>query len=111
MAARQQLDNGGGFAMPPHPQHDAFVGPFHGASLQDSADERSYALNQPTASPVKEKYSPAAVSTQDTTSMALSSCTPLAEITCTSEITDSTSAAASTQRGQFLRCCAASRTK
>ena len=21
--------------MPPHPQHDAFVGPFHGESLQD----------------------------------------------------------------------------
>ena len=35
MLARQQLDNGGGFAMPPHAQHDAFVGPFHGRSLQD----------------------------------------------------------------------------
>ena len=80
MAARQQFDNGAGFAMPPHPQYDAFVSPFHEASLQDSGEGRSYALNQPTASPVKEKYSPAAVSAQDTTSMALSSCTPLAEI-------------------------------
>jgi hypothetical protein len=34
MLARQELDDGGGFAMPPHPQHDAVVGPFHG-------DERS----------------------------------------------------------------------
>ena len=25
-----QFDKGRGFAMPPHPQHDAFVGPFHG---------------------------------------------------------------------------------
>ncbi len=30
MAARQEFDDGAGFAMPPHPQHDAFVGPFHG---------------------------------------------------------------------------------
>jgi hypothetical protein len=29
MPARQQLDNGGRFAMPPDAQHDAFVGPFH----------------------------------------------------------------------------------
>src|SRR5262249_38986274 len=35
---RQKLGNGGGFAMPPHAQHDAFVGPFHGGSLQDSAE-------------------------------------------------------------------------
>ena len=69
--------------MPPHSQHDAFVGPFHGRSLQDSVGVRSrlaavipglrkassledggnrYASNQPAASPVKEKYSPAAVS-------------------------------------------------
>jgi hypothetical protein len=41
MAARQELDNGGGFAMPPHPQHDAFVGPFHGLSLQDFDARRS----------------------------------------------------------------------
>ena len=34
--AGQQLDNGGGFAMPQHPQHDAVVGPFHATSLQDS---------------------------------------------------------------------------
>jgi hypothetical protein len=34
--ARQQLGDGGGFAMPPHAQHDAFVGPFHGRSLQHS---------------------------------------------------------------------------
>jgi uncharacterized membrane-anchored protein len=33
MLARQQLDNGGRFAMPPHAQHDAFVGPFHGATI------------------------------------------------------------------------------
>src|SRR3954447_12785557 len=26
---RQQFDDGAGFAMPPHPQHDPFVGPFH----------------------------------------------------------------------------------
>src|SRR6266404_8721355 len=93
VGARQQFDDGGGFAMPPHPQHDAFVGPFHGKSLQDSGWGRSYALNQPTASPVKEKYRPAAVSAQDTTSIALSSCTPLAAITCTNESTDSTRAA------------------
>jgi hypothetical protein len=42
MAARQEFDDGGGFAMPPHSQHDAFVGPFHGRSLQDSAEGRSY---------------------------------------------------------------------
>jgi hypothetical protein len=30
MAARQEFDDGAGFAMPPHPEHDAFVGPFHG---------------------------------------------------------------------------------
>ena len=112
VAARQELDNGGGFAMPPHPQHDAFVGPFHGGSLQDSAEAQlsrtasfrvrmtklhcaiaignleipglmlthrpgmttnHSALNQPWASPVKEKYSPAAVSAQETISMPLSS--------------------------------------
>ena len=28
--------------LPSHPQHDAFVGPFHGASLQDSVEERSF---------------------------------------------------------------------
>ena len=28
--ARQQFDDGGGFAMPPDAQHDALVGPFHG---------------------------------------------------------------------------------
>ncbi|KAH2813986.1 hypothetical protein KXV85_004903, partial [Aspergillus fumigatus] len=32
--ARQELGDGGGFAMPPHAQHDAFVGPFHGESVQ-----------------------------------------------------------------------------
>ena len=41
VAARQQFDDGGGFAMPPHPEHDAFVGPFHGGSLQDFAEGRS----------------------------------------------------------------------
>ncbi len=41
MLARQQLDDGGGFAMPPHAQHDAFVGPFHGGSLQEFAEGRS----------------------------------------------------------------------
>jgi hypothetical protein len=30
MTARQQFDDGGGFAMPPYPEHDAFVRPFHG---------------------------------------------------------------------------------
>ena len=90
--------------MPPHPQHDAFVGPFHGWSLSRRVGkaqrahrtdqqaqsrcawwarrelrlcppyapvmrEDNYALNQPTASPVKEKYSPAAVSAQETISM------------------------------------------
>src|SRR6266508_1002649 len=120
MLARQQFDDGGSFAMPPHAQHDAFVGPFHGGSLQEfgacregkaqRAHHRStncvawggghgaksafahptqvYALNQPTASPVKEKYNPAAVSAQEITSMPLSNCTPLSPITCTSEITD-----------------------
>ena len=43
--------------------------------------------------------------------MALSSCTPLSPITWISEITDKTNAAASAQRGQFLRCWAASQTK
>src|SRR5438309_10016418 len=38
MLTRQELDNGGGFAMPPYAQHDAFVGPFHGWSLQHSAE-------------------------------------------------------------------------
>jgi hypothetical protein len=27
--------------VPPHPQYDAFIRPFHGGSLQDSAEERS----------------------------------------------------------------------
>jgi hypothetical protein len=62
-----------------------------------------HALNQPLASPVKEKYSPAAVRKHETTSMALSSCNPLSPITCSSDITENTSAAVSTQRGQFLR--------
>src|SRR5712672_2542585 len=70
-----------------------------------------HALNQPLASPVKEQYSPASVSAQDTMSTKLSSCTPLSPITCVNEIVDSTSAAASAQRGQFLRRCAASQTK
>src|ERR1700754_4891651 len=102
MAARQKLDDGGGFAMPPHSQHDAFVGPFHGADgtglrrrtqpshvrhsgmvrragpglsrfrVRCSASPRNddhYALTQPTASPVKERYSPAAVSRHETISM------------------------------------------
>src|SRR6266850_6954897 len=42
VAARQQFDNGAGFAVPPHPQYDAFVRPFHGRSLQDSVEGRSY---------------------------------------------------------------------
>jgi hypothetical protein len=41
MPARQQFDDGGRFAMPPHAQHDAFVGPFHGRSLQEIADRRT----------------------------------------------------------------------
>src|SRR5258707_10934788 len=50
--------------------------------------ESDYALNQPLASPVKEKYSPAAVRAQETTSIALSSCNPPAPITCSSETTE-----------------------
>src|SRR5882757_4993979 len=61
-----------------------------------------YALNQPRASPVKEKYSPAAVRAQETISMALSNCRPPSPMICTSEITDSTREANSAQRGQFL---------
>src|SRR4051812_13884955 len=71
----------------------------------------SHASNHPTASPVKEKYSPAAVSAQEITSMPLSNARPFSPISCTREITDSTSAAASAQRGQFLRRSAASQTK
>src|SRR6202162_1474978 len=48
-----------------------------------------YALNQPLASPVKEKYSPAAVRAQETTSIPLSNCTPHSPTICTSEIADS----------------------
>src|SRR5258708_2821971 len=108
--------------MPPHPQHDAFVGPFHdsrayhvgwakrsvcppiqstnsvasgwwhGAEMRlcpPYASSEHHPLNQPWASPVKEKYNPAAVRAQDTTSMALSSCNPLSPMPCTSEITES----------------------
>src|SRR5664279_2757911 len=71
----------------------------------------NHPLNQPCASPVKEKYSPAAVSAQETISMALSSSTPLEPIVCASEMTDSTSEASSTQRGQFFRRRAARPTK
>src|SRR5882757_3715472 len=70
-----------------------------------------YPLNQPRASPVKEKYSPEAVRKQEKISMQLSSCRPLSPMICTSEITENTNEAISTQRGQFLRCCAASRTR
>src|SRR5271169_382844 len=41
VTTRQEFDDGGGFAMPPHPQYDAFVGPFHSESLQDSIEPRS----------------------------------------------------------------------
>jgi len=41
MAARQEFDNGAGFAMPPHPQHDAFVGPFHEWSVYVGWAKRS----------------------------------------------------------------------
>src|SRR5579863_4568154 len=44
MATRQEFDDGGRFAMPPHPQNDAFVGPFHRLTLPDSGERRSYAL-------------------------------------------------------------------
>ena len=90
--------------MPAHPQHDAVVGPFHGNSLQDSARGRSrhcrvrgvlaqrnngltstQPLNQPCPSPVKEKYRPAAVSAQDTISIALSSWRPFWPMSTTSE--------------------------
>src|SRR6266540_7129386 len=83
----------------------------HGAKSAFAHPTQVYALNQPTASPVKEKYNPAAVSAQEITSMPLSNCTPLSPITCTSEITDSTRAAASAKRGQLLRRWAASQTK
>ena len=33
MLAGQQFDDGGGFAMPPHAQDDAVVGPFHGVEI------------------------------------------------------------------------------
>ena len=36
VAARQQFDDGAGFAMPPHAEHNAFVGPLHDETLQDS---------------------------------------------------------------------------
>src|ERR1700704_1596780 len=143
MAARQEFDDGAGFTMPPHPQHDAFVSPFHGsectgfrrcaqppkppviprcvqlhiwgcAALAQTRNARAknvYALNQPRASPVKEKYSPAAVRAHETISMPLSSCRPLSPTICTSEMTDSTNEATSAQRGQFLRRWAASQTK
>src|SRR5580692_841888 len=68
-------------------------------------------LNQPWASPVNEKYRPAAVRAQETTSIALSSCMPLSPRISASEITESTNEATSAQRGQFLRRCAASQTK
>src|SRR5829696_8115619 len=83
----------------------------HGAKTAFAHPTHAHALNHPTASPVKEKYNPAAVSAQEITSIPLSNCTPLSPITCTSEITDSTRAAASAKRGQFLRRWAASQTK
>src|SRR5579863_6388908 len=42
MATRQEFDDGGRFAMPPHPQNDAFVGPFHRLTLPDSGDTCSH---------------------------------------------------------------------
>jgi hypothetical protein len=42
------------------------------ASPRNDGTKNYYALNQPCASPVKEKYSPAAVSAHETISMALS---------------------------------------
>src|ERR1700720_2434994 len=74
-------------------------------------EAKNYALNQPCASPVKEKYKPAAVSAQDTTSMVLSICSPPSPTIWNSEITESASEASSTQRGQFFRRWAASQTK
>ena len=53
----------------------------------------------------------AAVSAQETISMALSSSTPESPRLCASEMTDSTNEPTSTQRGQFFRRCAASLTK
>jgi hypothetical protein len=29
MLAREEFGNGGGFAMPPNPEYDGVVGPFH----------------------------------------------------------------------------------
>src|SRR6266567_5633051 len=81
------------------------------AAFDAPRNDEGYALNQPRASPVKEKYSPAAVSAQETISMPLSNCSPLSPIICTSEMTESTREATSAQRGQFLRRCAASQTK
>jgi hypothetical protein len=58
MRARQEFDDGGGFAMPPNPQHDAVIGPFHGAeftgfrcraqpSKPPEMTAGGYALNRP----------------------------------------------------------------
>src|SRR5690242_18853857 len=47
--AGQQFGNGGGFAMPPHAQHDAFVGPFHGGNYSGiSPDAEVLAAEKPT---------------------------------------------------------------
>ena len=46
------------FTMSPHAQDDAFIGPFHGRSLQEFGSRRSkcdQALNQVFASPVKAR--------------------------------------------------------
>ncbi len=87
------------------------VGAAVSSSRSSFPDVQLHIVDAPLASPVKEKYSPAAVKAHDTISMALSSCTPLSPMICTSEITESTRAAASAQRGQFLSRLAASQTK
>ena len=50
-----------------------------------TATKQHHASNQPFGVPVKEKYSPAAVSPQDTISMALSIPCPSRRCICTSE--------------------------
>src|SRR5215470_3895098 len=70
-----------------------------------------HASNQSFASPVKDRYSPNAVSAQDTVSTSTSNWMPRSPITCASEIKESASAAESAQRGQLFLRRAASQTK
>jgi hypothetical protein len=52
MAARQEFDDGGGFAMPPNPEHDAFVSPFHRSNIDlYSRIEKFGAAKSPNGQP------------------------------------------------------------